>query len=186
MSFRRGQIDEPRHMRNYHAFMQRQVNAGENLGTLRAKASPRAQEAFLKAERVFYEMPDRVSRNLLKQLLRRSLKRFNQAYKQAWASHPVKYRSRYLSSQRKAGKQVLTANGDTRGLKTKAGVGFLYKRNPRSYVAAIVNSGRSANWRVKEAMRNKFPQELLLEDLATVIETQFVELAAKKGLKVRL
>lgn len=186
MSFRRGPVIDPTHMRRYHAFMQRQTNAGENLGTLRAKASPRAQDVFLRAERVFYEMPDRVSRNLLKQLLRRSMKRFTLAYKQAWASHPVKYRSRYLGSQRKAGKSVLQANGDTRGLKTRVGTGFMYKRNPRSYVAAIVNSGRSANWRVREAIQRQFPTEMIMEDLATVIETQFVELAAKKGLKVRL
>lgn len=186
MSFRRGPINTPTHMRNYHAFMQRQQNAGENLGVLRAQASPKAQEVFLKAERVFYEMPDRVSRNLLKQLLRRSMKRFTLAYKQAWSSHPVKFRSRYLGSQRKAGKSVLQANGDTRGLKTRVGTGFNYKRNMRSYVAPIVNSGRSANWRVKEAMQRRFPTDMILDDLATVIETQFVDLAAKKGLKVRL
>jgi hypothetical protein len=184
MSFRRGaEFNTPEHLRAYERFMRRQVNASENLGIMRAGASVRAQRAFLAAEQVFLTLPDRVSRNLYKQLLRRSLKRLATTYKQNWLTHGATYRSYGQESLRKAASKVIQSMGDTRGLKTTSRTGFRYKRRPRSYIAPIVDSGR-AQWHVKRATYQQFPPEVLKEDLALVIETQLTELARKARMKV--
>lgn len=185
MSFRRGaEFNSPEHMKRYLAFMSRQVNASENLGLMRAGASERAQRAFLAAEQVFLELPDRVSRNIYKQLLRRSLKRLATTYKQNWLTHGATHRSYGgQESLRKAASKVIQSMGDTRGLKTTSRTGFRYKRRPRSYVAPIVDSGR-AQWHIKRATAQQFPPQVLKDDLALVIETQFVDLVRKARLKV--
>lgn len=185
MSFRRGgEFGTPAHLRRYEAFMRRQVNASENLGLMRAGASERAQRAFLAAEQVFLELPDRVSRNIYKQLLRRSLKRLATTYKQNWLTHGATHRSYGgQESLRKAASKVIQSMGDTRGLKTTSRTGFRYKRRPRSYVAPIVDSGR-AQWHIKRATAQQFPPQVLKDDLALVIETQFVDLVRKARLKV--
>lgn len=187
MSFRRGaEFNSPEHMKRYQAFMRRQVNASENLELLRfgAGTSDRANKAFTDAQRVFLTLPDRVSRNLYKQLLRRSLKRLATTYKQNWLTHGATYRSYGgQESLRKASSKVIQSMGDTRGLKTTTRTGFRYKRNPRSYVAPIVDSGR-AQWHVKRATYQQFPPSVLKEDLAIVIETQLTELARKARMKV--
>jgi hypothetical protein len=185
MSFRRGAtFNTPEHLRNYQRFMERQVNASENLGIMRAGASQRAQRAFLAAEQVFLELPDRVSRNLFKQLLRRSLKRLATTYKQNWLTHGATHRSYGgQESLRKASSKVIQSMGDTRGLKTTSRTGFRYKRRPRSYIAPIVDSGR-AQWHIKRDTYRDFPPEVIKEDLALVIETQLVDLARKARMKV--
>jgi hypothetical protein len=185
MSFRRGaEFNSPEHLRNYQRFMQRQINASENLGILRAGASARAQKAFLDAEMVFLTLPDRVSRNLYKQLLRRSLKRLATTYKQNWLTHGATHRSYGgQESLRKASSKVIQSMGDTRGLKTTSRTGFRYKRRPRSYIAPIVDSGR-AQWHIKRDTYRNFPPEVIKEDLALVIETQLVDLARKARMKV--
>ncbi len=185
MSFRRGgEFGTPAHLRRYEAFMRRQVNASENLGLMRAGASERAQRAFLAAEQVFLELPDRVSRNVYKQLLRRSLKRLATTYKQNWLTHGATNPSYGgQESVRKASSKVIQSMGDTRGLKTTSRTGFRYKRRRRSYVAPIVDSGR-AQWHIKRATYRQFPPEVLKDDLALVIETQFVDLVRKARLKV--
>lgn len=185
MSFRRGaEFNSPEHMKRYLAFMSRQVNASENLGLMRAGASERAQRAFLAAEQVFLELPDRVSRNLFKQLLRRSLKRLATTYKQNWLTHGATHRS-YAGQEslRKAASKVIQSMGDTRGLKTTTRTGFRYKRRPRSYIAPIVDSGR-AQWHIKRATAQQFPPQVIKDDLALVIETQLTELARKARMKV--
>jgi hypothetical protein len=185
MSFRRGaEFNSPEHLRNYQRFMQRQINASENLGILRAGASARAQKAFLDAEMVFLTLPDRVSRNLYKQLLRRSLKRLATTYKKNWLTHGATHRSYGgQESLRKASSKVIQSMGDTRGLKTTSRTGFRYKRRPRSYIAPIVDSGR-AQWHIKRDTYRDFPPEVIKEDLALVIETQLVDLARKARMKV--
>ncbi len=185
MSFRRGaEFNSPEHMKRYLAFMSRQVNASENLGLMRAGASQRAQRAFLLAEQVFLELPDRVSRNLFKQLLRRSLKRLATTYKQNWLTHGATHRSYGgQESLRKAASKVIQSMGDTRGLKTTTRTGFRYKRRPRSYIAPIVDSGR-AQWHVKRATAAQFPPQVIKDDLALVIEKQLTELARKARMKV--
>lgn len=185
MSFRRGAtFNTPQHLRNYEQFMRRQVNAAETLGIYRAGASARAQEQFLRAEQVFYELPDRVSRNLYKQLLRRSLKRLANAYKQAWRSHSATWPSHgSQESVRKAASAVIQSMGDTRGLKTTARTGMRYKLRPRSYVAPIVNA--KPGWQIREATAAAFPPQVLKDDLALVIEQQFDDLVRKARLKAR-
>ena len=185
MSFRRGPtFNSPEHLRNYEQFMRRQRNAGENLGLWRAGASARAQDAFLRAERVFYELPDQVSRNLYKQLLRRSLKRLATTYKANWRTHAATHPS-YGSQEsvRKAASAVIQSMGDTRGLKTTSRTGMRYKRKPRSYVAPIVDSKPA--WGIKKQTVAQFPPEVLKDDLALVIEQQFDELVRKARLKAR-
>lgn len=185
MSFRRGsQFNSPEHLQNYLRFISKQVNASENLGIMRAGASVRAQRAFLAAEQVFLELPDRVSRNVYKQLLRRSLKRLATTYKQNWLTHGATHRSYGgQESLRKAASKVIQSMGDTRGLKTTSRTGFRYKRRPRSYIAPIVDSGR-AQWHIKRETYRQIPPEAVKEDLALVIETQFVDLVRKARLKV--
>jgi hypothetical protein len=185
MSFRRNvSFNTPQHLRNYEAFMRRQRNAGENLGLMRTGASARAQDAFLRAERVFHQLPDRVSRNVYKQLLRRSLKRLATAYKSAWQTHPAQYPSSSPQpSLRRAASSVIQSMGDTRGLKTTARTGMRYRRKPRSYVAPIVDA--KGHWRIKRHIQNEFPAHVLKDDLATVIEQQFDELVRKARLKAR-
>lgn len=185
MSFRRGgTFNAPEHLRNYEQFMRRQVNAAETLGIYRAGASARAQEQFLRAERVFYELPDRVSRNLYKQLLRRSLKRLAVTYKGNWRSHPATHRS-YGSQEsvRKAASTVIQSMADTRGLKTTSRTGMRYKRRPRSYIAPIVDA--KPGWGIKKATAASFPPQVLKDDLALVIEQQFDDLVRKARLKAR-
>ena len=185
MSFRRGQtFNAPEHLRNYERFIRRQVNAAETLGVYRAGASARASEQFLRAERVFYELPDRVSRNLYKQLLRRSLKRLATTYKANWSGHGATHRS-YGSqpSLRKAASAVIQSMGDTRGLKTTARTGMRYKRKPRSYIAPIVDA--KPGWGIKKLTAAQFPTRVLQDDLATVIEQQFDDLVRKARLKAR-
>jgi hypothetical protein len=186
MSFRRsGQpFRSAEHQRNSEAFMRRQVNASQNLRLLRGQASVDAQSAFMRAERVFSNLPDRVSRNLLKQLLRRSLKQLVTQYKSNWSSHSATHRSYGAQeSVRKAVSRVIQSNGDTRGLRTKAGAGIRYKRRPRSYVAPIVDA--RAGWEVREQTARQIPQKMLLDDLALVIQTQFDDLVRKARLKAR-
>lgn len=185
MSFRRGaNFNATEHLRNYERFVRRQVNAGETLGVYRAGASARASEQFMRAEQVFYELPDRVSRNLYKQLLRRSLKRLATTYKGNWRSHGATHRS-YGSqpSLRKAASAVIQSIGDTRGLKTTARTGMRYKRKPRSYIAPIVDA--KPGWGIKKLTAAQFPTSVLQEDLATVIEQQFDDLVRKARLKAR-
>lgn len=185
MSFRRGAtFNAPEHLRNYEQFMKRQVNAAETLGIYRAGASARAQEQFLRAEQVFYELPDRVSRNLYKQLLRRSLKRLALTYKGNWRSHPATHRS-YGSQEsvRKAASTVIQSMADTRGLKTTSRTGMRYKRRPRSYIAPIVDA--KPGWGIKKATAAEFPPQVLKDDLALVIEQQFDDLVRKARLKAR-
>ena len=185
MSFRRGAtFNAPEHLRNYEQFMKRQVNAAETLGIYRAGASARAQEQFLRAEQVFYELPDRVSRNLYKQLLRRSLKRLATAYKANWRNHSATHRSYGTQeSVRKAASTVIQSMGDTRGLKTTSRTGMRYKRRPRSYVAPIVDA--KPGWGIKKATAAEFPPQVLKDDLALVIEQQFDDLVRKARLKAR-
>ena len=185
MSFRRGQtFNEPEHLRNYERFMRRQVNAAETLGVYRAGASARASEQFLRAERVFYELPDRVSRNLYKQLLRRSLKRLATTYKGNWRNHAAVHRSYGdQPSLRKAASAVIQSMGDTRGLKTTARTGMRYKRKPRSYIAPIVDA--KPGWGIRKLTAAQFPTRVLQDDLATVIEQQFDDLVRKARLKAR-
>jgi hypothetical protein len=185
MSFRRGAtFNSPEHLRNYIRFMEGQRSAGENIDLMRKGVSGYANAQFLAAERLFYELPDRVSRNLYKQLLRRSLKRLATTYKQNWLTHGATHRSYGgQESLRKASSKVIQSMGDTRGLKTTSRTGFRYKRRPRSYIAPIVDSGR-AQWHVKRATYQQFPPEVLKEDLALVIETQLTELARKARMKV--
>jgi len=185
MSFRRGQtFNTPEHLRNYQRFMQRQVNAGQTLGVYRAGASARASEQFLRAERVFAELPDRVSRNLYKQLLRRSLKRLTITYKTNWRTHGATFPSYGAQpSLRKASSAVIQSLADTRGLKTTAKAGFHYKRNPRSRVAPIVDA--RPGWGIRKRTAGQFPTRVLQEDLATVIEQQFDDLVRKARLKAR-
>lgn len=185
MSFRRGQtFNTPEHLRNYERFMRRQVNAAETLGIYRAGASAKASEQFLRAEQVFYELPDRVSRNLYKQLLRRSLKRLATTYKGNWRSHSATHPSYGAQpSLRKAASAVIQSMGDTRGLKTTARTGMRYKRKPRSYIAPIVDA--KPGWGIKKLTAAQFPRSVLQEDLAIVIEQQFDDLVRKARLKAR-
>ena len=186
MSFRRPgrQFNTPEHLRNYEAFMRRQVNATETLGIYRAGASARASEQFLRAERVFAELPDRVSRNLYKQLLRRSVKRLTMTYKTNWRTHSASFPSYGAQpSLRKAASAVIQGLADTRGLKTTAKSGFHYKRRPRSRVAPIVDA--KPGWGIRKLTAAQFPKSVLQEDLATVIEQQFDDLVRKARLKAR-
>jgi len=185
MSFRRGAtFSSPEHYANSEQFMRRQVNAAETLGIFRAGASARAQEQFLRAEQVFYELPDRVSRNLYKQLLRRSLKRLATAYKTNWLSHSATHRSYGTQeSLRKAASTVIQSMGDTRGLKTTSRTGMRYKRRPRSYVAPIVDA--KPGWGIKKATAAEFPPQVLKDDLALVIEQQFDDLVRKARLRAK-
>ncbi len=184
MSFRRpgAAISTPEHLRNYERFMRRQVNASENLGLLRGGASSRAQAQFLRAEQVFLTLPDRVSRNLYKQLLRRSLKRLSTTYKANWRSHSATHRSYGgQESLRKAASAVIQSTGDTRGLKTTARTGMRYKRKPRSYIAPIVDA--KPGWGIRKSTAAQFPPAILKDDLALVIEQQFDDLVRKARLK---
>jgi len=184
MTFRRpsAEFNAPEHLRNYLAFMRRQVNAGENLAIYRRGASARASAQFLRAELVFAELPDKVSRNIYKQLLRRSLKRLATTYKANWRTHSATHRSYGAQeSVRKAASAVIQSMGDTRGLKTTARTGMRYKRRPRSYIAPIVDA--RPGWGIRKLTAAEFPPKVLKEDLALVIEQQFDALVAKARLK---
>ena len=185
MTFRRGAtFNSPEHYGNSVAFARRQRNAAFAFEQMRGKGSVRADQQLLRAERVFLVLPDRVSRNLAKQLLRRSLTRLRKMYQDNWRSHGATHRSYGTQmSLRKASASVIQSNADTRGEKTTARAGMRYKRKPRSYVAPIVDS--KPGWGIKKATQDQFPPKVALEDLATVIEEQFDYLVRKARLKAR-
>lgn len=185
MSFRRGAtFSSPEHYANSLAFARRQRNAAFAFEQMRGKGSSRADEQLLRAERVFLVLPDRVSRNLAKQLLRRSLTRLRKMYQDNWRSHGATHRSYGTQmSLRKAASSVIQSNADTRGDRTTARAGMRYKRKPRSYIAPIVDA--RPDWGIKKATQAQFPPKVALDDLALVIEQQFDDLVRKARLKAR-
>jgi hypothetical protein len=185
MSFRRGPtFNSPEHYVNSLAFARSQRNAAFAFEQMRGKGSSRADEQLLRAERVFLVLPDRVSRNLAKQLLRRSLTRLRKMYQNNWRSHGATHRSYGAQmSLRKAASSVIQSNADTRGDRTTARAGMRYKRKPRSYIAPIVDS--KPGWGIRKATQDQFPPRVALEDLAIVIEQQFDDLVRKARLKAR-
>jgi len=185
MSFRRRPtFDSVEHYMNSVAFARSQRNAAFGFERMRGVGSSRADEQILRAERVFLQLPDRVSRNLAKQLLRRSLTRLRKMYQANWRSHGATHRSYGdQMSLRKAAASVIQSNADTRGTKTTARAGMRYKRNPRSYVAPIVDA--RPGWGIRKATQAQFPPRVAVEDLATVIEQQFDELVRRAKLKRR-
>lgn len=185
MSFRRGAtFSSPEHYANSLKFARSQQNAAFAFEQMRGKGSARADEQILRVERVFLLLPDRVSRNLAKQLLRRSLTRLRKMYQDNWRSHGATHRSYGTQmSLRKAASSVIQSNADTRGDRTTARAGMRYKRKPRSYIAPIVDA--RPDWGIKKATQAQFPPKVALDDLALVIEQQFDDLVRKARLKAR-
>ena len=164
--------------------MRRQVNAGESLGIMRGAGNTRADKEILRAERVMHELPDRVSRNLLKQLLRRSLTRLRTLYQSTWATHSASYPShRAQPSLREVVPTVIQSNGDTRRLKVTTRTGLRYKRKPRSYIAPIVDA--RPGWGIRRQIQAQISSASFTDDLALVIEQEFDHLVTRARLKMR-
>lgn len=163
--------------------MRRQVNAGESLGIIRGAGNTRADQEILRAERVLHELPDRVSRNLLKQLLRRSLTRIRKLYQSTWATHSASSPSMSQPSLRKVVPTVIQSNGDTRGLKVRTRTGLRYKRKPRSYIAPIVDA--RPGWGIRRQIQAQISPASFTDDLALVIEREFDHLVTRARLKLR-
>lgn len=188
MTFRRPgeEFKASAHYQAYLTFMNRQRNASEAVGVLRGGASGSAQSVFLRFERALTALPDRVGRTLFKQLLRRSLLRLRTLYRANWLTHPVERGSAQgYPSVRKATQRSLQSIADTRGYRTKAVVGHQMRLKPRARIATLLDKGR-ANWRIQEKTAAQIPMQAVLDDLALVIERDFVDLARAKGLKAHL
>jgi hypothetical protein len=174
------------HFDNYLRFVRNQRNAGEAASVLRGQTTNRELQAqLLRLERAFYEMPDKTSRNVLKTLLRRSMRRTVSQFRSNWIEHPARVPSQSLGlpSVRKAAAKVIQADGDVKGIRTTAYAGLRTRRNPRSRLAPVLNGGH-VNWRVREQTASQLPRDAILDDLRKTIENDFAELCRKRGLRV--
>ena len=174
------------HFDNYLRFVRNQRNAGEAASVLRGQTSNKGlQDQLLRLERAFYEMPDKTSRNVLKTLLRRSMRRTVLQFRSNWIGHSARVPSQSLGlpSVRKAAAKVIQADGDVKGTRTTAYAGLRTRRNPRSRLAPVLNGGH-VNWRVREQTARQLPRDAILDDLRKTIENDFAELCRKRGLRV--
>lgn len=174
------------HFDNYLRFIRNQRNAAEAVDILRGQTTNTAlQDQLLRLERAFYEMPDKTSRNIMKTLLRRSMRRTVSQFRSNWIGHPARVSSASLGlpSVRKAAAKVIQADGDVKGTRTTAYAGLRTRRNPRSRLAPVLNGGH-VNWRVGEQTARQLPRDAILDDLRKTIENDFAELCRKRGLRV--
>jgi len=174
------------HFDNYLNFIRNQRNAGEAVDVLRGQTTNKALQAqLLRLERAFYEMPDKTSRNILKTLLRRSMRRVRSQFRENWVGHSARVSSQSLGlpSIRKAAAKVIQIDADVKGQKTSAYAGLKTRRNRRSKLAPVLNGGH-VNWRIRERTAQQMPREAILDDLRKTIEDDFAELCRKRGLRV--
>ena len=143
-----------------------------------AQSSPEFMRQVRRLDAALAFLPKRVQSNIAKQLGRSVLKEASKTYRALWLSQRPR---KPTNKVRKDVAAAITHSADVRAGMIVATTGVRVRKRRYARLAAPLNK---RFWQVRDKMATAFTRARFEELMAREIETSFVELVRKQGLKV--